>query len=506
MRRLKSLGAAGALALSACTVGPDYHAPEPAVPPAYVGASAAGEAVDPARWWTVFGDAELTRLVERALTGNPDIAIAASRVRQARLAEITARARGLPSVSADANVSRVNFSKNGGFASLARSFGTGGNGTPGSGDPDTAAPPTRGVAAPGSGITTFALGFDAAWELDLFGGVRRGRQAAAARADAAVWSARDAAVMLAAEVAQAYFAHRLDDQQIAVITDEIGVRERTVGIVSHRADVGLVPRIDVVAATDAVTTARARLQPVVADRALRRHALALLLGEPPAALDAELSAPLPTLQPVPAIPAGLPSDLLRRRPDVRSAERSLAASTADIGVAVADLYPKFSLTGALQLLSSSLGTLFSSDSLQSSGTSAVSFPLLDFGRRRSTVEARREDREQDYLRYQATVLGALRDVEDALSQIEAERARNIALTEAVTGEARRVAALDARFRTGFIAQDTVLSQQAQLLAAQEQLAGSTARLRQVTVALFKAVGGGWDEASPDVTAPRPDRP
>ena len=505
MRRLGLSGAAAALALSACTVGPDYHAPEPVVPPAYVGASAAGEAVDPTRWWTVFGDAELTSLVERALAGNPDIAIAASRVRQARLAEITARARGLPTVSADANVSRVNFSKNGGFASLARSFGTGGNGTPGSGDTDAPVRPTRGIAAPGSGITTFALGFDAAWELDLFGGVRRGREAASARADAAVWSARDAAVMLAAEVAQAYFAYRLDGQQIAVITDEIGVRERTVAIVSHRADVGLVPRIDAVAATDAVTTARARLQPVVADRALRRHALALLLGEPPAVLDAELSAPLPGLQPVPAIPAGLPSDLLRRRPDVRSAERSLAASTADIGVAVADLYPKFSLTGALQLLSSSLGTLFSSDSLQSTGTSAISYPLLDFGRRRSTIEARREDREQDYLRYQATVLGAFRDVEDALSRIEAERARNAALTDAMTSEARQVSALNARFRTGFVAEDVVLAQRAQLLAAQEQLAASTAQLRQVTVALFKAVGGGWDEASPNLTTPRPER-
>ena len=509
-RHLLAAASALALGLAGCTVGPDYHAPEAGVPIAFAGAQPAGAAVDPARWWTVFGDPELDRLVTAALADNPDIGIAASRVRQARLAEITARARGLPTITADANVSRVNFSKNGGFTTLARSFGGGssggGGGTPNNADPNAPPPPTRGVAAPGSGITTFAVGFDAAWELDLFGGVRRDREAAAARADAAVWSARDAAVMLAAEVAQAYFAYRLDRQQIAVITDEIRVRERTVAIVAHRADVGLVPRIDAVEATDAVNTARARLQPVMADQALRRHALALLIGQPAAALDAELSAPLPTLQPVPAIPAGLPSDLLRRRPDIRSAERTLAASTADIGVAVADLYPKFSLTGALQLLSASLGNLFSRDSLQTTGTSAVSFPLLDFGRRRSTVEVRREDREQDYLRYQGTVLGALRDVEDALSQIEAERTRNAALTDAVASEARQLDALDARFQTGFIAQDTVLNQQAQLLAAREQLAGSTAQLRQVTVALFKAVGGGWDDTSPDVTAPRPERP
>ncbi len=510
--RLMVAASAFALGLSGCTVGPDYHAPETVVPPAFVGPQPAGAAVDPAHWWTVFGDAELDRLVTTALADNPDIAIAASRVRQARLAEITARARGLPSVTADANVSRVDFSKNGGFATIARSFSSGGNGTPGSGTGgngedggDDTPPPTRGVTTPGNGITTFALGFDASWELDLFGGVRRGRQAAAARADAAVWSARDAAVMLAGEVAQAYFAYRLDGQQVAVISDEIAARERMVAIVAHRADVGLVPRIDAVAEADALTAARARLQPVLADRDLRRHALAILIGRPPAALDTELEGPLPALEPVPAIPAGLPSDLLRRRPDVRSAERTLAASTADIGVAVADLYPKFSLTGALQLLSSALGNLFSTDSLQRTATGAVSFPLLDFGRRRSAVETRREDREQDYQRYQSTVLGALRDVEDALSQIEAERRRNVALADAVTGEERQVRALDARFRTGFVAEDAVLAERAQLLSAREQLAGSDAQLRQSTVALFKAVGGGWDETTPAMPADLPER-
>ena len=495
MIRKHLAAAASALALTTgCTVGPNYHAPELAVPVAYAGAQPAGTAVDPAHWWTVFGDVELDRLVTTALADNPDVAVAASRVRQARLAEITARARGLPTVTADANVSRVNFSKNGGFATIARSFSQGGTGTPGSEGGDGSPRPTTGVTTPGNGITTFALGFDASWELDLFGGARRGRQAAAARADAAVWSARDAAVMLAGEVAQAYFAYRLDGQQVAVISNEIAARERMVAIVAHRADVGLVPRIDAVAEADALLAARARLQPALADQALRRHALAILIGQPPAALDAELAGPLPALEPVPAIPAGLPSDLLRRRPDIRSAERTLAASTADIGVAVADLYPKFSLTGALQLLSSALGNLFSTDSLQTTGTGAVSFPLLDFGRRKAAVETRREDVEQDYQRYQATVLGALRDVEDALSQLEAERRRNAALADGVVGEERQVRALEARFRTGFVAEDAVLAERAQLLTVRAQLAASDAQLRQSTVALFKAVGGGWEAA------------
>ena len=492
---------------SGCVVGPDYDSPQVAVPAAFSGPQPPGAAIDPAKWWSVFGDAELDRLITVALADNPDIAIAVSRVRQARLAEITARARGLPAITADANVSRVDFSKNGGFAALARSFSQGGSGSPGDtdgGDDGTPAP-TTGVAAPGSGITTFAIGFDAAWELDLFGGARRGREAAAARADAAVWSARDAAVMLAGEVAQAYFAYRLAGQQAAVIEQEIAARGRMVAIVAHRADVGLVPRIDAVTEADALAAARARLQPVLADRALRRHALAILTGRPPTALDTELAGPLPLLEPVPAIPAGLPSDLLRRRPDIRVAERRLAASTADIGIAVADLYPRFSLTGALQLLSSALGNLLGTDSLQRSGTAAVSFPLLDFGKRRAAVGSRQEDREQDYQRYQAAVLGALRDVEDALSQLTAERRRNAALRDGVAGEERQVRALDARFRTGFVAEDAVLAERAQLLSARAQLAASDAQLRQSTVALFKAIGGGWDETRPALDAARPDR-
>ena len=496
-----------ALLLGACTVGPNYAPPATQVPSAFMGPQPAGAAVDPAHWWRVFDDRELDRLVALALADNPDIQIAASRIRQARLAEIDARAAGQPRVAADANVSRVDFSKNGGFAALARSLsGSGGGAGDGVAGDDTGGtpPPTTGVASPGSGITTFAVGFDASWELDLFGRVRRGREAAAARAEAAVWNGRDTAVTLAAEVAQAYFALRLDDQQIAAIGEEIDARARTVAIVSHRADVGLVPRVDAVAATDALLAARARLEPVRADRTLRAHALALLTAQPPGALEEELANPLPALTPAPAIPAGLPSDLLRRRPDVRAAERRLAASSADVGAAVGDLYPKVSLTGALQLLSAALGNLISTDSLQTTATGAVSVPLLDGGRGRARVESRREDEEQARLNYQTTVLASLRDVEDSLTQIDAERRRRVSLVNAVESEDRQLAALQARFRTGLVAEDPVLAQRAQLLAAREQLAVSEAQLRQATIALFKALGGGWETADA-LTAERPEQ-
>lgn len=475
----------GATLLAGCTVGPDYQAPTLAVPPSFAEpqGSGAGTGVDPARWWTAFGDSTLTSLVERALKHSPTVAIAASRVRQARLQEIAAYAVGRPTVDALGNVSHVEFSKNAGFSSLASLFSGGsGNGSGG------------GIALPGSGITTYAAGFDASWEIDLFGGGRRGVEGALARSDAAVWSQRDAAVTLGAEVAQAYFALRLDQAQSAVVEDELGRQRRALEIAGNVAKVGLSPQIDVTRQRQSITSLEARLEPLRADTRVRIHALGILLGAEPESLTAELTAPPPTLASVPVVPAGLPSDLLRRRPDIRAAERQLAAATADIGVAVADLYPKFKLTGMAEFLSTSLASLLARDSLQASGVAGVSFPLLDWGRRKATVGLRKEDREQAYLRYKATVLGALRDVEDPLARIDAERRRNAALTRAVADAAATAHAVDAQYRTGFVAQNALIDAQITVLSAREQLVASDAQLRQDTAALFKAIGGGWDEA------------
>jgi len=483
-----SIALGAALLASACTVGPDYHPPETPVPPAYGEPQSGipGATVDPARWWSAFGDPQLDGLVERALKDNPDIAVAVSRVRQARLQEIGARAAGKPTVDASADANHVEFSKNAGFSSLARLFSGNSGGGGGSSIP-------TGIALPGSGITTYAVGFDASWELDLFGGDRRGVEASVARTDAAIWTRRDAAVTLAAEVAQAYFALRLDQEQVGIVEQELVRERRALEIAGNSAKVGLVPRIDVTRQRGALTTLEARLEPIRADARMRIHALGILVGQPPETLDAELSAPAQPLAVLPVVPAGLPSDLLRRRPDIRAAERQLAASTADIGVAVSDLYPKFSLTGAAQLLSTSLGNLFTGDSVQLTGTGGVSFPLLDWGRRKATVKVRKEQREQAYAQYRATVLGALRDVEDPLARIDAERRRNAALKRAVADAESTAHAVEAQYRTGFVAQDSLLNAENQVLSAREQVVASDAQLRQDTAALFKAIGGGWQE-------------
>lgn len=495
MSRARIIAAAAAgLAVAACTVGPSYHAPEVPVPPAYgeptapTPALSTAQAADPATWWTQFGDAELTGLVTRALKDNPDVQVAAVRIREARLQEAIARSQGKPTVNASADANHIRFSKNAGFASIASLFGGGGGAGGGSSG--------SGIALPGSGITTYPVGFDASWEIDVFGGVRRSVEGARARTDAAVWTARDAAVMIAAEIAQAYWELRLDQAQILIVQDEIARQSRILEIAGHNARVGLVAPIDVTHQRGQITTNQAKLQPLRADMDRRIHALAILLGQPPAALADEFAVEkLPALGPVPAVPPGLPSELLRRRPDVRAAERNLAASTADIGVAVADLYPRFSLTGMAQLISTSLSTLFQGDSLQLTGTGAARFPLLDWGRRRTTVRLREAQRDEAYLQYRATVLGALRDVEDALAQISAEQQRHVALAQAVTDNGISVHAVEAQYRSGLVAQDSLLNAQTQLLSAREQVAQSDAQLRQMTTALYKALGGGWSEGA-----------
>jgi outer membrane protein TolC len=194
---------------------------------------------------------------------------------------------------------------------------------------------------------------------------------------------------------------------------------------------------------------------------------------------------------LPVVPPGLPSELLRRRPDVRAAERNLAAATADIGVATADLYPKINLTGTAELISTSLSNLISTNSKQLEGTAAVTFPVFDFGRIRSNIRSKREVAEQAYLNYQKTVLSALRDVEDALSRIEGEQRHNAALRESVQEADRALDAATSRYRVGLVDQTPVIQAQQTQLQAQLMLTESDGALRTDLVSLDKALGGGW---------------
>ncbi|WP_174298895.1 TolC family protein, partial [Sphingomonas bacterium] len=305
--RSRLLLAGTALALAGCTVGPNYVEPQLPTPPAYASPQIAvppGEAIDPAHWWSAFGDAGLDALVERAMRDNPDILTAASRVREARYGEIVAGAAGKPTLDAMAGVNNIEISKNAGLSQITSLFGGGGSGSTGGSSGN------NGLALPGGGITTFSVGFDASWEIDLFGGDRRQRESARAQSAAAVWNRRDAAITLAAEVAQAYFALRLGQAQIAIVEDELTRQRRGLEIAGNQALVGLTPQIDVTRQRATISSTQARLEPLRSDVQVRIHALGILVGASPESLGAQLSAPAPALGPVPVVPAGLPSDLL----------------------------------------------------------------------------------------------------------------------------------------------------------------------------------------------------
>ena len=263
---------------------------------------------------------------------------------------------------------------------------------------------------------------------------------------------------------------------------------------AHVAQAGLVPQGDTIRERASRQSTAASIEPIIVSERIQMHALGLLTGAGPEAYIAELThAPTIESPPPPVVSPGLPSELLRRRPDIRAAERRLAASTADIGVAVADLYPKFSLTGMAQLISSALGNLFSSDSLQTTANASAMFPVLDFGRRKNEVTNRREQREQAYIDYQRTVVGALKDVEDALARVSGEQRRLVLVRQGIADAVRSRQAVEARYRTGLVDLSAVLQAQQSVLQQQSTLAESEGTLKQALASLYKALGGGWDE-------------
>jgi NodT family efflux transporter outer membrane factor (OMF) lipoprotein len=438
--------------------------------------------IDIARWWQAYDDPELTRLIAIGLRQAPDLQTAASRLRQARFQIIEARAQGLPSVNGAVGARDISLYPIGSsdIGKLVQSV-SGQSGS--SGQP---------VSLPNN-IALFSAGFDASWELDIFGGVRRQVEAARAQEAAAQWNLRDARVSLAAEIAADYLQMR-GYQQLARIQQAESERQaHAATILQHTAQVGLAPQSDEIRQRTQVDQARAQVTPLQAQGQVMMHALAVLVGEAPETLIPELDTAMPLPQIPPEIPPGLPIDLIRRRPDVRAAERQLAAATAEIGVAVADLYPKISLSAMPQLTTGWIGSFFIGKSAMLSAQGQVAFPILDFGRRRAVVGERREQREQAYIQWRKAVLGALRDVEDALINIAATRGANQHLQSGVANARRALATVDAQYRVGLKNYTPVLDSQQSLLDAEKNLAQNDVQLRTAIAAYYKALGGGWAE-------------
>ena len=479
------------LLASACTVGPTYKAPEPPAPAAFAEPQPTDGGVDLATWWKAYDDPELTHLIEVGLAQAPDLQTAESRVREARYEVIAARSAGLPSVNGTGNAEYLKFqqiSQKSDIDKLAQQIGgaQAGNATGGTGS-------STNLGSIPRDFHTFSAGFDASWELDLFGGVRRSVEAARAQEQAARWTARDARVSLVAEIASDYLQMRGYQEQARIAAAEADRQARALSILQHTAQVGLVPQGNAIRQRTQLAQAQAQIGPLKAQAGAQIHAIGVLIGEAPEALIAELNTDLALPKVPPQVPPGLPVDLIRRRPDVRAAERQLASATAQIGVAVADLYPKISLTAMPQLATAWLGGFFLGKTFQLTAQGTASFPIFDFGARRAAISEREEQREQAYIQWRQTVLGALRDVEDALVRIAGERDSNADLRGGVAAAHRSLATVEAQYQVGLQDYTPVLDGQQQLLQAQNSLAQSDVRLRTDLASLYKALGGGWSE-------------
>ncbi|HEX3887170.1 MAG TPA: efflux transporter outer membrane subunit [Phenylobacterium sp.] len=468
--------------LGACAT----HAPSsvPSVPvPASFSKGSSGPVVSVAEWWTAFDDPVLTGLVSHALAASPDVQQTVARVRQAREQEAITRDGHGPQVNASAQASEARLSKNALPSALAGLF----SGSPGQSGPST------GLGLPGETFTTYQLGFDASWELDLFGGQRKADKAAHARTDAALWSARDAEVTLTAEVANTYQQYRALQRRLALADETLNTQREALSFLRARARNGLNMASDVRQQERAVEQAAAQRDDLAAQADARLHALSTLLGLAPNALTGELAGAPSTAPVLVEIPPGLPSDLLKRRPDIRAAERQVAAANSDIGAATADLYPKVTLTGALQLASRSLSNLLENDSLQDNASGRIAIPILNRGRLHAMVRLRQAQADEAAAAYRKTVFAALRDVEDGLTRLDADRRRLSQFKAAAAAAQDEADAAAVRYRNGLIAAGDMLTARLTWQTARDAQVQAEAAAAQDIVALYKALGGGWDE-------------
>ncbi|MHA3791549.1 efflux transporter outer membrane subunit [Sphingomonas sp. YL-JM2C] len=468
--------------LAGCTVGPDYRgtvsagaAPPPAAF-ARADRDAAPRAPAAAAWWTALGDPVLDELERRALAGSPSVAIAQARLNQARASLGLERANSLPKANASAvyvhaRVPGVDL------GSSNQNGGTGGGG---------------GTGEDQESLNFYNVGFDASWEIDLFGGQRRNLEAARASLGAAEANLADARVSLAAEVAQAYVALRDRQHRLALARESAEKQRAIYDLTAERRDRGAASTLDVERQRGQVEQSNAAVLPLGADYDAYRNALATLTGEVPGALDDLLAAPAAVPLPPAEVAVGDPAALLQRRPDVRAAERKLAASTAKIGVAKAAAFPRLSFLGLIGLGGTSIGDVVDPDKLAAVAVPQLSWNFLDFGRNAARVGQAEGARDEAAAQYRSAVLVALRDAEDALSRYGARR-------QAVVTAARSKASADTsatlvrqRFDAGTATRIELLDAERQRIAADQALIQAKAQMTTDFIALEKALGLGWE--------------
>jgi NodT family efflux transporter outer membrane factor (OMF) lipoprotein len=500
------IAAFAAIAIAGCEVGPDYSPPTTTMPVAFdIGPQllpttfpvsqprptstmpstrdatarakthpSPAEPVNLQHWWTALNDPQLDALVQDAVAANYDIGIAVARVQESRALYSAATGAEFPTLDATAGAGR----------------GSGSNNTKGRiGQPLDAGTNTSGVR--GLRELNYVAGFDATWEVDLFGRLRRQAEASAADADAAVEERNQVLVSVISDLCRNYIVVRADQARLAITQDNIAALRRTVDLTRVAMRTGIGNQLDVVLAERQVSAALAQVAPIDAEIKRAERQIAVLTARDPGALCAQLDAPAAIPSLAATVDPGLPLDLVRRRPDIHRAERELAAATARIGVATADLFPTLSLTGGIGVQGQGLGISPNRNALDWSVGPALRIPLLDFGRLDALVKAQDFRTQQRLLQYRKTVTDAVAEVEDAMTNYAAQQNRLDQLAVAVASSQRAVSLATERYRRGLADFLNVLDAQRQLYSLQDQLATGQLSTGTSLIALFKSLGGGW---------------
>lgn len=457
-----------AVALTGCAVGPDYRPPQTVTPDEWHELPATGVRVESpdapslAAWWTTLNDPQLNEFIERALAENKSVKQAYARVVQARAQRAIAGSGFWPDIRASTSASRSESESN--FNERGEAVSTVGE--------------------------NYSSGLSASWELDLFGGQRRSYEAATAQLAATEADLRDVLVVLLGDVALSYVGVRTAQSRLDFAERNLESQREALEITRWRAEAGLTTVLDVESANTSYQQTRSQIPLLESSLVQNMNRLAVLTGQTPGALEAVLQ----QRKPIPIAPvdivAGVPADVLRRRPDIRSAERQLAAQTAEVGVATAALYPSLSLTGSISWQSLTASNLLDGSKLERSGLT-LGLPLFNGGRLRQNINVQNALVDQALASYEAVVLAAYEETENALDAWTSEQRRHAALVEAVAS-ARRAAELAlVQYNSGLVDFQTVLTADRQLISLEDSLAVSDGEMTSNLIRLYKALGGGW---------------
>ena len=514
--------------LGGCTLGPNFEEPNlwapgswfagrPKPPPA-TPSLAVAEPIEPG-WWRSFNDPILTELEEQVARSNLNVRLASVRLQESRLQRGVTAADEYPNLNGNASYTRQKISdrgvigllgggsggssgSSGSTGSSSGNLGTSSNGLSGTNGGIPTSVSSGGTGGPGVHVPSFNLfqtGFDSSWEIDFWGRVRREVESADAAIDTSAETRRDMLVTELSELARDYIQLRGQQRDLQIARDTLASEQQSLRITQERQSGGLTTGLDVANASAQVGTTAAQIPQLEAQAATTINAISLLLGMTPGALTAKLGEAQPVPPVPPAVPVGLPSELARRRPDIREAEARLHSATADIGQAEADFFPKVTLSGSVGVQAvrfKDLGNVSPFGALQFSGGPSVTIPIFEGARLKYTLDLRKAQQQEAAVQYQQTVLQAFHDVDNALTNYSAEQLRREQLGRAVDQSRRALSLARQQYVQGLSTFLEVLNAQRTVLESEQQFADSTTTISTNLVQLYKALGGGWETSFP----------